>query len=102
MADGQPHGGGEDFDVIDPASLDEIIRQIEAGQPVPGYGIDLGGGCIARADGPGGERGLLQRLKGHRLLLRIAASGTVLEPGEETPAVMPEVKSLLDAVRKAG
>jgi len=101
LADGHT-SGVEDFDVIDAAALDEVIRKLEAGEPAPEFGIDLGGGCIARADGENGTAGLLQRLKGHRQLLRIAQSRTVLGTGGEPPIVDPFVQSLLDAVKKAG
>ncbi|MEM7768248.1 MAG: hypothetical protein AAF253_12285 [Pseudomonadota bacterium] len=101
MPDGHAYGE-DDFDVIDPAALDEAIRSLEAGEPIPDGGIDLGGGCFARPDGPNGAPGLLQRLTGHRMLLQLARNRTVLTGGGATVTVNEDVKSLLDAVRKAG
>ncbi|MEM0984722.1 MAG: hypothetical protein AAGJ32_00600 [Pseudomonadota bacterium] len=101
MPDGQTHGD-EDFDVIDQDALDHAIRTLEQGAPVPDVGIDLGGGCFARADGSLGKEGLLQRLKGHRQMLQIARNRTVLGSGMTSLTVDGSVKSLLDAVRKAG
>lgn len=101
MPDGHAHGEDE-FDVIDPAALDEAIRRLEAGEPVPDVGIDLGGGCIAQPDGPLGRDGLIQRLKGHRQLVQLARNRTVLAASAQPVTVSDDVRSLLDAVRRAG
>ena len=100
MADGQAHDT-DAFGVDDPASIDEAIRELEAGKRVGPAGVDLGGGCIARPDGPGGTAGLLQRLKAHRKLLALAQSGEAPKSVQFEVTVTPEVKSLLDAVKNA-
>ncbi|MEO0981115.1 MAG: hypothetical protein AAFX03_00515 [Pseudomonadota bacterium] len=87
----------------DPISLDDAIARIETGKASPGVQVDLGEGRIARADGADGLAGLLQRLKGHRMLTALAAGGEglrALGPAPQ-PAVAPEIKPLLDAVRQA-
>ncbi len=101
MPDGQAHADDE-FDVIDPTALDDAIRRLEAGEPVPEHGIDLGGGCIARPDGPMGQQGLLQRLKGHRQLIRLARNRTVVSDTPPVLTVCEDVRALLEAVRGAG
>ncbi len=88
----------------EPATLTifEAIERLEAGTWRDDLCVDLGDGFLLRADGPLGPAGLLQRLKGHALLLSTdagtpGAAKTDLEP----PKVRGDVKALLDAVKKA-
>lgn len=82
--------------------LDEAISRLEAGAG-EGCCVDLGGGRIARADSPRGQEGLLQRLRGHKMLLAIASGNVDISrlkalPGEIT--VAPAVREILDAATR--
>ncbi|MFN3607680.1 MAG: hypothetical protein ACK4Y9_01325 [Hyphomonas sp.] len=85
-------------------SLDEAIRKLETGAG-EGVAVDLGSGRIARADSPRGDEGLLQRLRGHKMLLALASGGvdlSRLKGGARELQVAPAVREILDAaVRKA-
>ncbi|WP_162786366.1 hypothetical protein [Hyphomonas sp. CACIAM 19H1] len=84
--------------------LEEAIGKLEAGAGA-GLAVDLGGGRIARADSPRGEEGLLQRLRGHRMLLALASGKADLSRLKSMPGdlqVAPAVREILDAAaRKA-
>lgn len=84
--------------------LEEAIRQLEAGTG-EGLAVDLGSGRVARADSPRGEEGLLQRLRGHKMLLALASGGADLSRLKGMPRevqVAPAVREILDAAtRKA-
>ena len=84
--------------------LEEAIGKLEAGTGA-GLAVDLGGGRIARADSPRGEEGLLQRLRGHRMLLALASGTADLSRLKTMPGdvqVAPAVREILDAAaRKA-
>lgn len=85
-----------------PVDLDTAIRMIEAGDASDTLSVDLGEGCIARADGRLGLQGLLQRLRGHRALTTMAYSeggGSVhaMRPG--VPDMHPDVVEILDALK---
>lgn len=80
-------------------SLEEAIRKLEAGG-AGDLSVDLGSGRVARADSPRGEEGLLQRLRGHKMLMALASGGADLSrlrtmPGEVQ--VAPAVREILDA-----
>ncbi|MFN7056949.1 hypothetical protein [Hyphomonas sp.] len=101
MADGSPlqarFGGAART-----LSIDEAIRVLEAGQG-DGIAVDLGGGRIARADTPRGADGLLQRLRGHKMLLSQAASGADVARFRSHPPeiqVAPAVREILDAAAR--
>lgn len=87
-----------------PLGLEDAITLIERGLANAGLEVDLGEGRIARADGPRGVAGLLQRLKGHRTLSALAEGGSDLAALGlgAPPPVSPAIKSMLDAVRRAG
>ncbi len=84
--------------------LEEAIGRLEAGKG-EGLAVDLGGGRIARADSPRGDEGLLQRLRGHRMLLALASGSADLSRLKTMPGdlqVAPAVREILDAAaRKA-
>jgi len=101
MADGSPvqtrRGAGSEL-----MGVDEAIRDLEAGG-CDGLAVDLGGGRIARADSPRGAAGLLQRLRGHKMLMAQAASGADLSRFRSLPAeiqVAPAVREILDAATR--
>lgn len=82
-----------------PISLDEAIKRLEAGQG-NGLIVDLGNGRVASADGHRGDEGLLQRLRGHRMMLALAAGTVDLSRFETAPdqvSVAPLVQEILDA-----
>ncbi len=84
--------------------LEEAIGKLEAGAGA-GLAVDLGGGRIARADSPRGDEGLLQRLRGHKMLLALAsghADLSRLKAQSGDLQVAPAVREILDAAaRKA-
>ena len=84
--------------------LDEAIRKLEAGTG-DGLAVDLGSGRVARADSPRGQEGLLQRLRGHKMLLALASGGadlSRLKGMTRELQVAPAVREILDAAaRKA-
>jgi len=82
-----------------PVSLDEAIALIESGQG-EGLNVDLGNGCTARADGHRGLEGLLQRLRGHRMMLALASGAADLSRFKGRNAALmvdPLVQEILDA-----
>ncbi len=82
--------------------LEEAIARLESGEAAGDMQVDLGDGRIAQADGPNGEPGLLQRLRGHRLLLAMSEDIAVLPgPTDDIMIVSNDVRELLDAVKKA-
>jgi hypothetical protein len=85
-------------------SVDEAIRLIEAGKG-DGLRVDLGGGRYASADTPRGTAGLLQRLRGHKMLTALSQDGgelSRLKPPATEVTVAPAVREILDAAtRKA-
>ena len=93
----------QDTSADDPIlELDEAIASIEADACPDGVQVDLGGGLIARADGPMGLGGLLQRLRAHKVLMALARmpSGSSATPMRTFSADMhPDVAIILDALR---
>ncbi|MFN4183900.1 MAG: hypothetical protein ACK4M6_03885 [Hyphomonas sp.] len=85
-------------------SVEDAIGKLEAGAG-EGLAVDLGSGRIARADSPRGDEGLLQRLRGHKMLLAIASGGVDISRLKAMPGelqVAPAVREILDAAaRKA-
>lgn len=84
------------------STLEEAIRQLEAGGG-EGLAVDLGGGRVARADSPRGDEGLLQRLRGHRMLIALSSSGADLARLKTLPTavqVAPAVREILDAATR--
>ena len=82
-----------------PVTLEEGISLLEAGQG-QGLVVDLGNGRMASADGHRGTDGLLQRLRGHRMMLSLASGGADLSRFEgmnDSLIVAPLVQEILDA-----
>ncbi|WP_340692294.1 hypothetical protein [Hyphomonas sp.] len=80
-------------------SLDEAISRLEAGQG-DGVIVDLGGGRTAVADGHRGDDGLLQRLRGHRMMVALASGAADLSKfsaAADAVKVAPLVQEILDA-----
>jgi hypothetical protein len=82
-----------------PLGLDEAIRLLEAGEGAD-ICVDLGDGRLARADGPRGREGLLQRLRGHKMMLALASGAA--DPSRFSAAprsltIAPGVQEILDA-----
>lgn len=90
--------------VMAPLDLDAAIALLEAGKGA-GLAVDLGNGRLARANGVRGDEGLLQRLRGHRLILALASGEADLSRFSEAvrPLVIaPEVQDILDAIVSRG
>jgi hypothetical protein len=82
--------------------VDEAIRLIEAGQG-EGLRVDLGGGRFASADTPRGTEGLLQRLRGHKMLTAMSQEGadlSRLKPPATDVTAAPAVREILDAAMR--
>ena len=83
-------------------SLEEAIARLESGEASDGIRVDLGNGRVAQADGPNGKPGLLQRLRGHRLLLAMSEDIAALPgPADDDIVIFEDVGELLDAVKNA-
>ena len=83
-------------------SVDEAIRLIEAGNG-EGLRVELGGGRFACADTPRGTDGLLQRLRGHKMLTALSQDcGELsrLKPPATEVTVAPAVREILDAAMR--
>lgn len=101
MADGSPlHAKPPGAPTV--VTVDEAISRLEAGAGA-GLVVDLGGGRLARADGHRGQEGLLQRLRGHRMLLALASGAADLTRFQGAPGelrIAPEVQDILDAATR--
>lgn len=88
----------------EPVPLAVGISILECGGPCQGLEVTLGEGTVARADGPLGRAGLLQRLVGHRLLLAFAADGPCDCAGlpERELEIERDTKEILDLARPVG
>ena len=79
--------------------LDEAITRLEAGQG-DGVVVDLGDGRTATADGHRGNDELLQRLRGHRMMVALASGAADLSQFSASTGavkVSPLVQEILDA-----
>jgi hypothetical protein len=99
MADGQLMRATTNTSSGTPLSLDDAIARLEADEHAD-LTVDLGNGRIAKVEGARGTSGLLQRLRGHRMLMALATGAATLPRFKSTEAiaVSPEVKVILDAV----
>jgi hypothetical protein len=82
-----------------PLGLDEAIRLLESGQGQD-ISVDLGEGRLARADSARGSEGLLQRLRGHKMMLALASGAADLSRFSVAPrslTIAPGVQEILDA-----
>lgn len=100
MADGAKHlHFSSDIAAVD---IETAISMIEAGDASETITVDLGDGLLARADGRLGLQGLLQRLRGHRLLTALAKSDGddgIMAMRPEAPDMHPSVAEILDALK---
>jgi hypothetical protein len=102
MAEGNTLRASLSLNMPPAVSVDEAIRLIEAGQG-DGLRVDLGGGRIASADTPRGTDGLLQRLRGHKMLTALSQEGadlSRLKPPATAISVAPAVREILDAAMR--
>ena len=83
-------------------TLDVALNMIETGCAPSSLAVDLGGGVIARADDQTGVEALAQRLRGHRMLMAMAAGApdTPKLPTSNALSIGSDVQEMLDAVRK--
>lgn len=103
MADGSPMRA-RPAQNTQPLGLDEAIRLLEAGEG-QNITVDLGEGRLARADGPRGTEGLLQRLRGHKMMIALASGAADLSRFSVAPrslTVAPAVQEILDAATHRG
>lgn len=102
MAEGNAVRAPLSLNTAPAVSVDDAIRLIEAGKG-DGLRVDLGGGRFASADTPRGTDGLLQRLRGHKMLLALSADGSDLsrlKPPAAAVTVVPAVREILDAATR--
>lgn len=86
-------------------SLDEGISLIESGEAPEGLAVDIGHEILVRADGGQGLQGLLQRLRGHRMVLALSSGETgpsVVAMRSGKPELHPDVAEILDALNDQG
>ncbi|MEO1661635.1 MAG: hypothetical protein AAFR51_11650 [Pseudomonadota bacterium] len=86
-------------------SLDEGIALIESGKAPENLCVDIGHDILVRADGRKGLQGLLQRLRGHRMVMTLAsgeASDRVVPMRSGKPDMHPDVAEILDALKDQG
>ena len=86
-------------------SLDEGIALIEAGEAPDTICVDIGSQTLLRADGVKGLAGLLQRLRGHRMILALSSgelAQSVVPMRSGKPDMHPDVAAILDALKDQG
>ena len=86
-------------------SLDDGIAAIEAGEASDNICVDIGHDTLIRADGAKGLQGLLQRLRGHRMILAMSSgeiSPSVVPMRSGKPDMHPDVAAILDALKDQG
>lgn len=86
-------------------TLDDAITLIEAGDAPDNICVDIGHEVLVRADGPKGVQGLLQRLRGHRMILAVSAgelASSVVPMRSGKPDMHPDVAEILDALKDQG
>jgi hypothetical protein len=102
MAEGNTLRASLSLNTVPAVGLDEAIRLLEAGKG-EGLRVDLGGGRFASADTPRGADGLLQRLRGHKMLTALSQDGgelSRLKPPATEVTVAPAVREILDAATR--
>lgn len=88
-----------------PVSLDDAIALIESGEATDALCVDIGHDVMIRADGGQGLQGLLQRLRGHRMILSLSAgerADSVIAMRSGKPELHPHVAEILDALKDQG
>ncbi|GAB5456657.1 MAG: hypothetical protein Hens2KO_28860 [Henriciella sp.] len=86
-------------------SLDEGIALIESGDAPDNICVDIGSNTLLRADGVKGLAGLLQRLRGHRMILALSSgeiAPSVVPMRSGKPDMHPDVAAILDALKDQG
>ncbi len=86
-------------------TLDDAITLIEADDAPENICVDIGHDVLLRADGPKGLRGLLQRLRGHRMILAVSSgelASSVVPMRSGKPDMHPDVAEILDALEDQG
>lgn len=86
-------------------SLDDAIALIEKGEAPETICVDIGHEVLVRADGSKGLQGLLQRLRGHRMILALSSGETapsVVAMRSGKPDLHPDVAEILDALKDQG
>ena len=86
-------------------SLEEAISLIESGEANETMTVDIGHDRLIRADGAQGLQGLLQRLRGHRMVLALSsgeAADSVVAMRSGRPELHPDVAEILDALKDLG
>ena len=86
-------------------SLDDGIAMIEAGDAPETISVDIGEGVLLRANGAQGLQGLLQRLRGHRMILSLSSgeiASSVVPMRSGKPDMHPDVAAILDALKDQG
>jgi len=86
-------------------SLDEAIEMIEAEKAPDTICVDIGHKTLVRADGPKGLQGMLQRLRGHRMILSLSsgeAAQSIIPLRSGKPDMHPDVAEILDALKDQG
>ena len=86
-------------------SLDEGIALIESGEAPDDICVDIGSNTLLRADGVKGLSGLLQRLRGHLMILSLSSgeiAPSVVPMRSGKPDMHPDVAAILDALKDQG
>ena len=86
-------------------SLDQGIALIESGDAPDNVCVDIGSNTLLRADGVNGLAGLLQRLRGHRMILALSSgeiAPSVVPMRSGKPDMHPDVAAILDALKDQG
>lgn len=86
-------------------SLDQGIALIESGDAPDNICVDIGSNTLLRADGVNGLAGLLQRLRGHRMILALSSgeiAPSVVPMRSGKPDMHPDVAAILDALKDQG
>ena len=86
-------------------SLDDAIALLEADEAPENICVDIGHDILVRANGPKGLQGLLQRLRGHRMILALSSgelAQSVVPMRSGKPDMHPDVAEILDALKDQG
>ena len=86
-------------------SLDEAITLLEADEAPENICVNIGSDTLVRANGPKGLQGLLQRMRGHRMILALSSgelAQSVVPMRSGKPDMHPDVAEILDALKDQG
>jgi len=86
-------------------SMDQAIALLEADEAPENICVDIGHDMFVRADGAKGLQGLLQRLRGHRMILSLSSgelAQSVVPMRSGKPDMHPDVAEILDALKDQG